>query len=64
MEMTKEELLESKSELIEMLIWAYTQGYKHAAAIVVQTEPAEDVLKEMFAEHMLNGGNDKTEEEK
>jgi len=51
--MTKEEILEAKKELIDMLVWAYVQGYQHAAEVVKSTVPTEEQLKDMFAGHML-----------
>lgn len=51
--MNKEEILEAKSELINMLVWAYTQGYQHASEVLKSTVPTEEQLKDMFADHML-----------
>ena len=39
-------------ELIDLLSWAYVQGYKHASDVVTQTVPKSDKLKEMFTEMM------------
>ena len=47
------DFLEQKKELLDMLIWAYTQGYKHAATVVAQTEPTDVMLRDMFAKHMM-----------
>lgn len=39
-------------ELIDLLSWAYVQGYKHASDVVSQTVPQSDKLKEMFTKMM------------
>mgnify|MGYP001384944864 CR=1 FL=1 len=39
-------------ELIDLLSWAYVQGYKHASDVVAQTVPQSDKLKEMFTKMM------------
>ena len=36
------------SEIVELLIWAYTQGYMHANQILKDAIPAKDKLAEMF----------------
>ena len=46
-------------ELIDLLSWAYVQGYKHASDVVAQTVPAPDKLKDMFTKMM----KDKQEKE-
>jgi len=47
-------------ELIDLLSWAYVQGYKHASDVVAQTVPKSDKLKDMFTKMM----KDKQEKEK
>ncbi len=37
------------SEIIELLIWAYTQGYNHAGQILKETIPDHKKLTEMFS---------------
>ena len=36
------------SEIVQLLIWAYTQGYQHAAQIVQETMPKHETLAKMF----------------
>ena len=38
------------SEIIQLLIWAYTQGYQHAAQIVNDALPKHETLAKMFEE--------------
>ncbi len=40
------------NELIELLSWAYQQGYKHASEVVSQTVPNTDKLNDMFKKMM------------
>ena len=64
--MNKEEILEAKKELIDMLVWSYMQGYMHAMKVVeTAPKPTEEQLKDMFAEHMLNsqGGDEQSKSE-
>ena len=36
------------SEIVQLLIWAYTQGYQHAAQMVQETMPKHENLAKMF----------------
>jgi len=36
------------SEIVELLIWAYTQGYQHASQVVKDTIPKHETLAKMF----------------
>ena len=47
------------SEIVELLIWAYNQGYMHASQILKDTMPAKDKLAEMFKNALKEGENDK-----
>jgi len=37
------------SEIIELLIWAYKQGYSHASHVLKETLPDHKKLTEMFS---------------
>jgi len=40
------------AEMIDLLVWAYKQGYSHAAEVVKSTVPKEEQLQEMFKNAM------------
>ena len=37
-----------QNEIIELIMWAYQQGYSDAAKVLTETIPDKDKLKEMF----------------
>lgn len=47
------------SEIIELLIWAYTQGYMHASQVLKDTMPAKDKLAEMFQKALEENNKEK-----
>jgi hypothetical protein len=48
------------SEIIELLIWAYTQGYMHASQILKDTIPAKEKLAKMFEDALKQKDESKT----
>jgi hypothetical protein len=48
----KTETPQDFNEIVKLLIWAYKQGYSHAAEVVKGTVPKEEALEKMFKDAM------------
>jgi len=55
---TKMNKKQEYSEIVELLIWAYTQGYMHASQILKDTMPAKDKLAKMFEDALKENKKD------
>ena len=48
-------------EIIELLTWAYKQGYLHASQVLKETVPNDSALSKMFVDALKNRKQEVTE---